>query len=71
MIMQWPELRINLPVVGDVNINAAFFRKFDYSNSMVCIVLSPPSYFKLSTFCAEPEYLVFLLTIHLNMAFVL
>jgi tyrosyl-DNA phosphodiesterase 1 len=38
MTMQWPEFRVNLPGVGDVNINAAFFRKFDYSNSMVSTI---------------------------------
>jgi tyrosyl-DNA phosphodiesterase-1 len=38
MTMQWPEFSVNLPEVGDVNINAAFFRKFDYRNSMVSTI---------------------------------
>jgi len=38
---------VNLPVVGDVNINASFFRRFDYSRAMVSIILWPHSYFKL------------------------
>nr|CAB3454489.1 unnamed protein product [Digitaria exilis] len=31
-------------VVGDVNINAAFFRRFDYSTSMVRLIGSVPGY---------------------------
>lgn len=42
--LKWPEFRVNLPGVGDVNINAAFFRKFDYSNSMVRLIGSVPGY---------------------------
>ncbi|RCV36125.1 hypothetical protein SETIT_7G294600v2 [Setaria italica] len=42
--LKWPEFRVNLPEVGDVNINAAFFRKFDYSNSMVRLIGSVPGY---------------------------
>ncbi|XP_062189183.1 tyrosyl-DNA phosphodiesterase 1 isoform X3 [Phragmites australis] len=42
--LKWPEFRVNLPVVGDVNINAAFFRKFDYSSSMVRLIGSVPGY---------------------------
>ncbi|XP_066397821.1 tyrosyl-DNA phosphodiesterase 1-like isoform X2 [Miscanthus floridulus] len=42
--LKWPEFRVNLPEVGDVNINAAFFRKFDYRNSMVRLIGSVPGY---------------------------
>ncbi|KAF8669111.1 hypothetical protein HU200_051435 [Digitaria exilis] len=42
--LKWPEFRVNLPVVGDVNINAAFFRRFDYSTSMVRLIGSVPGY---------------------------
>ncbi|CAM0146194.1 unnamed protein product [Urochloa decumbens] len=42
--LKWPEFRVNLPEVGDVNINAAFFRKFDYSNAMVRLIGSVPGY---------------------------
>uniref|UniRef100_A0A0A9GJG6 Tyrosyl-DNA phosphodiesterase 1 n=1 Tax=Arundo donax TaxID=35708 RepID=A0A0A9GJG6_ARUDO len=42
--LKWPEFRVKLPVVGDVNINAAFFRKFDYSSSMVRLIGSVPGY---------------------------
>ncbi|KAL6840568.1 hypothetical protein ACP4OV_029432 [Aristida adscensionis] len=42
--LKWPEFRVSLPVVGDVNINAAFFRKFDYSSSMVRLIGSVPGY---------------------------
>lgn len=57
MTMQWPEFRVNLPGVGDVNINAAFFRRFDYSSSMVSIILWPHrhSYFKLPLCVSSPK----------------
>lgn len=42
--LKWPEFRVNLPVAGDVNINAAFFRKFDYSSSTVRLIGSVPGY---------------------------
>uniref|UniRef100_A0A0E0Q992 PNK FHA domain-containing protein n=1 Tax=Oryza rufipogon TaxID=4529 RepID=A0A0E0Q992_ORYRU len=42
--IKWPEFRVNLPVVGDVNINAAFFRKFDYKSSSVRLIGSVPGY---------------------------
>ncbi|TVU38611.1 hypothetical protein EJB05_11995 [Eragrostis curvula] len=42
--LKWPEFRVNLPVAGDVSINAAFFRKFDYSSSMVRLIGSVPGY---------------------------
>ncbi|CAM0906128.1 unnamed protein product [Alopecurus aequalis] len=42
--LKWPEFRLNLPVAGDVNINAAFFRKFDYSSSTVRLIGSVPGY---------------------------
>jgi len=35
---------VNLPVVGDVNINASFFRRFDYSSAMVRLIGSVPGY---------------------------
>ncbi|KAL6657929.1 hypothetical protein ACP70R_005709 [Stipagrostis hirtigluma subsp. patula] len=40
----WPEFRVHFPAVGDVSINAAFFRKFDYSSSMVRLIGSVPGY---------------------------
>ncbi|XP_039796386.1 tyrosyl-DNA phosphodiesterase 1-like isoform X4 [Panicum virgatum] len=42
--LKWPEFRVNLPVVGDVNINASFFRRFDYSSAMVRLIGSVPGY---------------------------
>ncbi|OEL28790.1 Tyrosyl-DNA phosphodiesterase 1 [Dichanthelium oligosanthes] len=42
--LKWPEFRVNLPVIGDVNINPAFFRRFDYSSSMVRLIGSVPGY---------------------------
>lgn len=33
--MQWPEFSVKLPAVGNVAINAAFFKKFDYSSATV------------------------------------
>ncbi|XP_015695427.1 tyrosyl-DNA phosphodiesterase 1 isoform X2 [Oryza brachyantha] len=42
--IKWPEFRVNLRVVGDVNINAAFFRKFDYKSSSVRLIGSVPGY---------------------------
>ncbi|PAN14246.1 hypothetical protein PAHAL_2G394200 [Panicum hallii] len=42
--LKWPEFRVNLPGVGDVNINASFFRRFDYSSAMVRLIGSVPGY---------------------------
>uniref|UniRef100_A0A0D9WZP9 Uncharacterized protein n=1 Tax=Leersia perrieri TaxID=77586 RepID=A0A0D9WZP9_9ORYZ len=42
--IKWPEFRVNLPVVGDVNIDAAFFRNFDYKSSSVRLIGSVPGY---------------------------
>ncbi|KAG8080276.1 hypothetical protein GUJ93_ZPchr0007g4553 [Zizania palustris] len=42
--IKWPMFRINLPVVGDVNINATFFRNFDYNSSSVRLIGSVPGY---------------------------
>lgn len=33
--MQLPEVNVNIPAVGNCNINASFFRKFDYSSAKV------------------------------------
>ncbi|KAJ0983236.1 hypothetical protein J5N97_011491 [Dioscorea zingiberensis] len=42
--IKWPEFSVNLPNVGDININASFFRKFDYSNAAVRLIASVPGY---------------------------
>ena len=34
-VLKWPEFTASLPGLGNVKINAAFFRKFDYSNATV------------------------------------
>ncbi|XP_078157113.1 tyrosyl-DNA phosphodiesterase-like protein isoform X4 [Carex rostrata] len=39
-----PELRVSLPSIGNVSINAAFFRKFDYSRAKVRLIASVPGY---------------------------
>ncbi|KAJ0983320.1 hypothetical protein J5N97_011575 [Dioscorea zingiberensis] len=43
-VLKWPEFSVNLPNVGDININASFFRKFDYSNAAVRLIASVPGY---------------------------
>ncbi|KAJ0983151.1 hypothetical protein J5N97_011406 [Dioscorea zingiberensis] len=42
--IKWPEFSVNLPNVGDININALFFRKFDYCNAAVRLIASVPGY---------------------------
>ncbi|XP_039119814.1 tyrosyl-DNA phosphodiesterase 1 isoform X2 [Dioscorea cayenensis subsp. rotundata] len=43
-MLKWPEFSVNLPNVGHININASFFRKFDYSNAAVRLIASVPGY---------------------------
>ncbi|CAN6811184.1 unnamed protein product [Brassica oleracea] len=43
-VLKWPEFTASLPGLGNVKINAAFFRKFDYSNATVRLVASVPGY---------------------------
>lgn len=38
-MLQWPEFSVCLPEIGNVNINASFFRRFDYSNAMVSFII--------------------------------
>ncbi|KAJ3705221.1 hypothetical protein LUZ61_008926 [Rhynchospora tenuis] len=42
--LKLPELQVNLPSIGNVSINAAFFRMFDYSSAKVRLVASVPGY---------------------------
>lgn len=42
--LKWPEFRANLPMMGSVNINASFFKKFDYSSAKVRLIASVPGY---------------------------
>lgn len=35
--LQWPEFNVNLPALGNFNVNASFFKKFDYSSAMVWV----------------------------------
>ncbi|XP_038981850.1 tyrosyl-DNA phosphodiesterase 1 isoform X2 [Phoenix dactylifera] len=44
--LKWSEFNVNLPVVGNVNINPSFFKKFDYSSSKVRLIASVPGYHK-------------------------
>lgn len=39
-VLKWPEFTASLPGRGNVKINAAFFRKFDYSHATVPFYLS-------------------------------
>ncbi|CAH8361147.1 unnamed protein product [Eruca vesicaria subsp. sativa] len=43
-VLKWPEFTSSLPGRGNVKINAAFFRKFDYSNATVRLIASVPGY---------------------------
>ncbi|CAL9121280.1 unnamed protein product [Musa textilis] len=43
-MLKLPEFTIKLPAVGNVTINASFFRKFDYSSAMVRLIASVPGY---------------------------
>ncbi|XP_073005062.1 tyrosyl-DNA phosphodiesterase 1 isoform X1 [Typha latifolia] len=42
--LKWPEFSVKIPPVGNVSINAAFFKKFDYSSAMVRLIASVPGY---------------------------
>ncbi|XP_020589645.1 tyrosyl-DNA phosphodiesterase 1 isoform X2 [Phalaenopsis equestris] len=42
--LKLPGLNANLPKFGDVNVNASFFKKFDYSNAAVRLIASVPGY---------------------------
>jgi tyrosyl-DNA phosphodiesterase-1 len=41
---QWPGCTTVLPEQGEVRINAAFFRKFDFSSATVRLIASVPGY---------------------------
>ncbi|CAL9055894.1 unnamed protein product [Musa banksii] len=43
-MLKLPEFTAKLPAVGNVSINASFFRKFDYSSAMVRLIASVPGY---------------------------
>ncbi|XP_009131446.1 tyrosyl-DNA phosphodiesterase 1 isoform X1 [Brassica rapa] len=43
-VLKWPEFTACLPGRGNVKINAAFFRKFDYSSATVRLIASVPGY---------------------------
>ncbi|CAL9230355.1 unnamed protein product [Arabidopsis halleri] len=43
-VLKWPEFSANLPGRGNVKINAAFFKKFDYSDAKVRLIASVPGY---------------------------
>ncbi|KAL1205929.1 Tyrosyl-DNA phosphodiesterase 1 [Cardamine amara subsp. amara] len=43
-VLKWPEFTASLPGRGNVKINAAFFKKFDYSDAMVRLIASVPGY---------------------------
>ncbi|XP_010420173.1 PREDICTED: tyrosyl-DNA phosphodiesterase 1-like isoform X2 [Camelina sativa] len=43
-VLKWPEFTASLPGRGNVKINAAFFKKFDYSNATVRLIASVPGY---------------------------
>lgn len=42
--LKWPGFNIDHPVIGNVTINASFFKKFDYSSAMVRLIASVPGY---------------------------
>ncbi|KAJ4838737.1 tyrosyl-DNA phosphodiesterase 1 [Turnera subulata] len=42
--LKWPEFSAQLPPIGNFLINPAFFKKFDYSTSMVRLIASVPGY---------------------------
>ncbi|WOL15127.1 hypothetical protein Cni_G23908 [Canna indica] len=42
--LKLPEFTAKLPAIGNVNINAAFFKKFDYSSAKVRLIASVPGY---------------------------
>lgn len=35
LMLQWPAFSVFLPEIGNVNINASFFRRFNYCKAMV------------------------------------
>ncbi|EOA23023.1 hypothetical protein CARUB_v10003786mg [Capsella rubella] len=43
-VLKWPEFTASLPGRGNMKINAAFFKKFDYSNATVRLIASVPGY---------------------------
>lgn len=42
--LKWPDFSVNLPEIGTFNINASFFRRFDYSSAKVRLIASIPGY---------------------------
>ncbi|PSS04715.1 Tyrosyl-DNA phosphodiesterase [Actinidia chinensis var. chinensis] len=42
--LKLPECTANLPALGNFNINAMFFKKFDYSSASVRLIASVPGY---------------------------
>ncbi|XP_020256588.1 tyrosyl-DNA phosphodiesterase 1 isoform X2 [Asparagus officinalis] len=42
--LKWPDFDITLPGIGNANINASFFKKFDYSSAAVRLIASVPGY---------------------------
>ncbi|KAK4485110.1 hypothetical protein RD792_007720 [Penstemon davidsonii] len=42
--LKWPEFNVDLPAIGSFNINASFFKKFDYSSATVRLIASVPGY---------------------------
>lgn len=42
--LKWPESSVNIPALGNCNINPAFFKKFDYSEAAVRLIASVPGY---------------------------
>jgi tyrosyl-DNA phosphodiesterase-1 len=44
--LEWSGCNATLPQFGDVKINAAYFRRFDYSSASVRLVASVPGYHK-------------------------
>lgn len=44
--LEWSGCHVTLPQIGDVKINAAYFRRFDYSSASVRLVASVPGYHK-------------------------
>ncbi|KAK1260165.1 hypothetical protein QJS04_geneDACA019126 [Acorus gramineus] len=42
--LKWPEFSVDIPRIGRSNINASFFKKFDYSSATVRLIASIPGY---------------------------
>ncbi|XAR53762.1 Phosphodiesterase I [Bertholletia excelsa] len=42
--LKWPDFTVNLPALGSFNINATFFKKFDYTSAAVRLIASVPGY---------------------------